>query len=281
MLLLNNQPIDSFIFPGGEFQLKLPTNIVEERAVLTWKPTQPSDIMFLVLAVNALKNMGILDIDLDILYLPYARQDRICSPGQANSLEAICNILDKLSLTFIRIWDVHNEIVTRQLFKETQVIFVETANIFARYKIFEIFHHLNINNLILCAPDEGAWERVEDVANEYHQAYPVVINKVRNPHTGKIMNMQWSPHNQTIEGWNVLIIDDICDGGATFNQAAQILREQGAINLYLYVTHGIFSNGLDLLKQNFKHIICHHVLHDDKFKSHDNLTILREFTNAA
>ncbi len=274
MLLLNNQPIDHFIFSGGEFQIRLPNDIQEERAILLWKPVDASEITFLALTVNALKNMGIWDIDLDILYLPYARQDRVCSTGESHSLEVIVKFLDNLELTTIRIWDVHNEEKTCELFENTHVCFLTAKDIFARFKILDDFE---LDNLILCAPDDGAYQRVSEVSNEHHQTTPVVIGKVRDPESGKITGMKWNPHNRDVEGWNILIIDDICDGGATFNQAAQILREQGAVNLYLYVTHGIFSKGLDLLQENFKHIICHHVLHDDKFQSTDRLTILREY----
>jgi ribose-phosphate pyrophosphokinase len=273
MLLLNGKPIDYFIFSGGEFQLKIPTTMIAERMILTWKPINASEITFLALAVNALKNMGIYDIDLDVLYLPYARQDRVCTPGEANSLEVICKFLDNLELTTIRIWDVHNEEKTLELFSETHVCSITAKDIFARFNIFEDF---DTSNLILCAPDDGAYQRVSEIADQFEFSIPVIMDKVRNMDTGKIEGMKWSQYNRCVEGWNVLIIDDICDGGATFLEAAQILREKGAVNLYLYVTHGIFSKGLDLLLANFKHIYCHHVLHDDKYQTSDRLTILRE-----
>lgn len=273
MLLLNNKPIDHFLFSGGEFQLKLPGKIDQERAILTWKPIDASEITFLALAVSALKNMGIWDIDLDILYLPYARQDRVCSHGEAHSLEVICSFLDKLGLTTIRIWDVHNETKTEELFPNTTVCFVTATNIFDRYRVLDDF---DLSNLIICAPDDGAYPRVADLCNYFDMTQPIVLHKERCPDTGRIIGMKSNKHNRCVDSWNILIVDDICDGGATFNQAAQILKEQGAANLYLYVTHGIFSKGLDLLQENFKHIICHHVLHDDKYQSTERLTILQE-----
>jgi ribose-phosphate pyrophosphokinase len=273
MLLLNNQPIDHFLFSGGEFQVKLPHKIDTERAILTWKPIDASEITFLALAVNALKHMGIWDIDLDVLYLPYARQDRVCSPGEAHSLEVMCHFLDNLGLTTIRIWDVHNEEKTEELFPNTTVCFVTATNVFDRYHVLDDF---DTSNLILCAPDDGAYGRVIDLCNYFDFAPPVSLHKVRCHETGRITNMNLDKYMRNIESYNILIIDDICDGGATFNQAAQVLKEHGAVNLYLYVTHGIFSKGLDLLQENFKHIICHHVLHDDKFQSTDRLTILQE-----
>jgi ribose-phosphate pyrophosphokinase len=43
-----------------------------------------------------------------------------------------------------------------------------------------------------------------------------------------------------------LIVDDICDGGRTFIELAKVLRPWTTGKIYLYVTHGIFSNGLDV-----------------------------------
>lgn len=278
MLLLNDKPIDSFIFSGGEIQLKISDEIKSERVILTWKPTNASEIVSLQLAVSALKCKGIHDIDLDILYLPYARQDRVCSPGEANSLEVICKLLSVLDVNVIRLWDVHNKDKTFDLLDDHCLVHLNAYDIFHRFKIFDM---INSPDIVLCAPDQGAEGRVMDISNQFNVFTPIYMSKIRCPESGKITSMKADKYNRCVEGWDILIIDDICDGGGTFLQAAQILREKGAANLYLYVTHGIFSKGLDLLEAQFKHIFCHHVLHDDKFKSTDKLTILREFPHVS
>ncbi len=51
---------------------------------------------------------------------------------------------------------------------------------------------------------------------------------------------------ELVKGKRCLIVDDICDGGATFVALARRLREAGAIEVSLFVTHGIFSKGKDL-----------------------------------
>lgn len=277
MLLLNNHPINHFLFPGGEFQLKLPHVLNSERAILTWKPIDASQIIFLALTVNALRNLKIYDIDLEILYLPYARQDRVCSVGEANSLEVICHFLDNLRVTTIRIWDVHNEQRTKELFHHTHVLFVTATHIFDRY---EILDNLDLGELIICAPDKGAYSRVDDLVN-YFSLPELCMSKERCLETGRIIGLKLNEFDRYLDSSAILIVDDICDGGSTFNQAAQVLREHGTGSLYLYVTHGIFSKGLDLLNANFKHIICHHVLHDDKFQTTDRLTILQEHHNVS
>lgn len=49
-----------------------------------------------------------------------------------------------------------------------------------------------------------------------------------------------------------MIIDDICDGGATFLAIAGQVKPA---HLTLIVTHGIFSKGLDALAEKFDSII--------------------------
>ena len=59
---------------------------------------------------------------------------------------------------------------------------------------------------------------------------------------------------------DMIIIDDICDGGATFINIAKELRKPGYMykdnKIYLIVTHGIFSKGTTKLSQYFDGIYC-------------------------
>ena len=55
----------------------------------------------------------------------------------------------------------------------------------------------------------------------------------------------------------MIIIDDICDGARTFINIAKAIREkQKDCELYLIVTHGIFSAGFGELSQYFDGIYC-------------------------
>lgn len=278
MLQVNGQQISYFTFPGGELQVHLPEFIKSERVVIKWKPKHSTDVMLLLLTVDALHCAKITDIDLEVIYLPYARQDRVCAPGEAFSLSVICRLLDFLDVTTIRLWDVHNEQMALELLKDTYVYHIDARDIFARFKIFDEF---DMDNLILCSPDQGANQRVMEIVNAFNLSIPVRLEKNRCPETGKILGMKYNVYNRDIKDYNVMVIDDICDGGTTFIEAAKLLREHGAENLYLYVTHGIFSKGLDNLLMHYKHIICHHVLDDDQYKSNDKLTILQGEENAS
>ena len=55
----------------------------------------------------------------------------------------------------------------------------------------------------------------------------------------------------------ILIVDDLCDGGATFIAEAKYLKKLFPdISLSLFVYHGIFSKGITILLEHFDHIYC-------------------------
>ena len=96
--------------------------------------------------------------------------------------------------------------------------------------------------LAIVSPDAGAIKKAFSVAK--HIGLPLVTaSKIRNVETGAITHTEIQNPNQ-VEGLDALIVDDICDGGRTFIELAKALRAQGASRVYLYVTHGIFSQGL-------------------------------------
>ena len=271
--------VKTFKFSGGELQIKLP-EIKTEGVLLEWKPTNSDDIMELLLTVNALKHEGITDIDLNIFYLPYARQDRVCAKGEAYSLEVIVQILDTLNISPIRIWDLHNSALTFHLLADSNSYIreIEQDDIFSRFKILDDF---DLNNLILCAPDAGASLKVSQIAERFKLGNPIHFVKIRSMDDGSIIDLKLKPNSRDVDSWNILVIDDICDGGQTFIEVAKVLKKLGAAKLFLYVTHAIFSKGLDELYKQYDHIYCHHVLHDNQFHNGQNLTILRHFNHVS
>lgn len=273
MLLLNDIPVPHFYFPGGEIQIRLPQEISTEEVTLTWLPKNPSDVMLLMMTVNALKHRGIFDINLNCLYLPYGRQDRVCSDGEAFSLEVICSMLETLKLTVIRFWDLHNWDVTSELFSNHYLFEIEPVDIFERYRILDDF---DLYETKLCAPDKGASRKVQKIEDKFQLGTSVLCKKERDKETGIIQELKIDDHYSSPDDYIILVVDDICDGGRTFLELAKLLKDNGANDLCLYVTHGIFSSGVDELLKHYKHIYCHHTFHP-LLNDHENLTVLRKF----
>lgn len=86
---------------------------------------------------------------------------------------------------------------------------------------------------ILFFPDEGAMKRYSVPPINLPYAFGI---KKRDWSTGKILGLQLM-NSEVVKDNNVLIVDDICSRGGTFYHAANALKEAGAKNIYLYVTH--------------------------------------------
>ena len=82
-------------------------------------------------------------------------------------------------------------------------------------------------------PDEGAMKRYSGMADK-----PYVFGmKKRDWATGQIKGLDVAGATEFIEGNRVLIVDDICSRGGTFYHSAKKLKELGAKEIYLYVSH--------------------------------------------
>ena len=83
----------------------------------------------------------------------------------------------------------------------------------------------------------------------YGHTSTVVLDKVRDQLSGHITGMDFV-RKPEIDVKNVLIVDDICDGGRTFCEASKLLKKEFGCVVHLYVSHGIFSRGLEPLRKS-------------------------------
>lgn len=44
----------------------------------------------------------------------------------------------------------------------------------------------------------------------------------------------------SVNGKDVIIVDDVIDTGETINRVADLLKREGAKKIYVYATHGVF-----------------------------------------
>ncbi len=80
----------------------------------------------------------------------------------------------------------------------------------------------------------------------------VKCEKHRNTSTGQLSGFE--AYCDDLKGQPCIIVDDICDGGGTFLGIAEELKKKNAGDLYLVVSHGIFSKGLKDLASTFNAI---------------------------
>ena len=240
--------VKAISFPSGERHIQI-SNQGETSSVNRLQKSQSvqiranlntSDaILDLLLLENALLNINPeLIIDLLLPYLPYARQDRVCAAGQAFSMQVMSQLLKIQPKRSITVWDCHSKVGLDL----TQAINIPAEQLIAHCD--ELVELIQSPDTALVCPDNGAVPRTQAVAQYFNQSNVVYAHKNRDPLTGQITHMELV--TPFITQKTAVIIDDICDGGATFLQLSELLRGNGFEHIVLYVTHGVFSRGLQV-----------------------------------
>lgn len=253
-----NVRIEFLQFSGGERHIQLNPSLLnpsENSVQIKASLSNSTDVMDYLLLENVLLQQGI-QLAVEIPYFPYARQDRICAQGQAFSLDLMTKLLNSNTeqyvgqLQEIVVWDCHSQATLELLRANTtfqNVVNIEPIQIIQQSEA--LMQILLAEHTVLVCPDTGATQRTQAIANginaQRQQAIDIIhCEKVRDASTGKIKATQ--VRSADLTGKTAVITDDICDGGATFIGIAQQLRRLNCQNIILYVTHGIFSKGLDV-----------------------------------
>lgn len=232
----------SFIFSGGEVQIKLSPFMEiprDNNIKIKTRLLSSDDIMELLLVNDALDRIyPDCNFELYLYYFPYARQDRVCVEGEAFSLEVMCRLINSMGFTKVHVSDVHSSVIKRLL-----------DNIFEREQwqyVIDVIDKFDIpvDDLLFVAPDAGAVHKMEHICRWYRKNQ-INAKKIRDPDTGNII--ETTVDVDDFKGQDILICDDIADGGMTFYYLSKLLKAKNCGKIYLYITHAIFPNGPDKL----------------------------------
>ena len=241
-------------FPAGERGVKIDSQYEFQEAYIELTYKSSDDLIDLALLVDALREIGVTNITLEIPYFPYARQDRKCNYGESHSLRVICNFINSLGLSKIYVTDPHSTVL-ESLFP-AGVLDILPQHI-------ALSNSVNLSdNYVLCSPDAGALKKIYS-ASKIANNKVIEAGKARDVSTGEIVSscILQGPSVNEIQGYKILVVDDLCDGGKTFIELAKVLNaEYPGIELELYVTHGIFSKGKEILYEYFSKIHCYNDL---------------------
>lgn len=260
-ITINKQPIKTFTFSGGEVHVSIMGGEFRAPFEIEAYLYSSDAVMRLIMTVDALKQSVVNAwIHLTIPYFPYARQDRVCNEGEAFGLEVMAKLINDLGCEKVTVVDPHSDVLKGLLHRCT---IVRQADILAGSVA-------DFRGLTLVAPDAGAKDKTTELA-KCLGLDAMFCTKTRDSKTGEITGTNIP--KGIVAGRDCVIVDDICDGGRTFIELAKALKADGVGELSLYITHGIFSKGLGVLREHFKHVYCYHSFN---YGASDFLTILKE-----
>jgi ribose-phosphate pyrophosphokinase len=162
-------------------------------------------------------------------------------------LGVFANFINSLAFDRIYTFDVHSNVSLQVMPQLLNLDPIEHYN-----EVGEVIDDIGQKDLLLIFPDFGAAKRYDPtkISKDIHWTS---ATKVRDAATGKLSGFEITSSVKFYK--KALIVDDICDGGGTFLGLGEEIRKiNPSIRLYLYVSHGIFSQGLDKLDKMFDNI---------------------------
>ncbi len=233
-------------YPCGQRQVVITMTSIPEDMQIEARLTNFQDLELIICATQSLRELGVKDIHLYTPYFLGSRSDRRFEIGDNHYLKTvICPIINSLNFASVAVLDPHSDVLEACLnnFKK------QTNHEFVKQALVQI-NNKTQDNIIFLSPDAGASKKIEKVAEYVHFKGDIITcSKERDIH-GKLTKTVIPPFNSKDK--DIIIIDDICDGGGTFINIAKELTPYISGKLYLVVTHGIFSKGFGELQQYFE-----------------------------
>ena len=236
---INGATYKVFKFPSGEVQVRL-TAFNHPYSNLTVKGSILSSdhIMELFQLVSILNRLGIKTSDMKLImpYCAYSRQDRVCNPGEALSMQVFAKMINSLGFGSIETHDNHSDVATALLDNCTNI------------SVERIINFVDAKYDYLISPDAGANKKVLKCSQKF-QIPMLRADKVRDTKTGEIKETKiYADKRQLKSNKTVLIIDDICAGGRTFKELTKAIKDLSPeCEVHLFVTHGFFNNSVEVI----------------------------------
>jgi len=254
-------------FPAGEEYVVLHGDVAIESirhsdqaisVVVSLNSATSKEIMRACLIADALKQLNSdIYVKLSMSYVPYGRQDRVCKTGESFSLNFFADMI-KLRFDFVEYIDPHSSITN-------DVFIVDERTLLNPFEqdhldVYSVWYNkgfdpIKFSNLefgseeLVIAPDKGAFGRAQEFAHKFLDTDPIYMEKERKD--GKVIYHDSDELKHVGEGSTVWVVDDICDGGATFISLAKELDKYNPSIKILVVSHGVFSNGLTELLEHY------------------------------
>jgi ribose-phosphate pyrophosphokinase len=227
---LNVKTVDVSLktFPDGEYSLRFEDAVVNQELVIVQTTEQPQDsnVMQLLIMLDAAKDLGAKKVTAVVPYLAFARQDKRFLTGEAISALTLIKLIEACKIDKFVTVNIHSENILKN-FK------VPTMNLSAITLLANHFKKRGLSGAFSLSPDKGAIGLAKEADNILGGGCGW-LKKERDRYTGEI---QIEEKRLNVKGRDVIVFDDIISTGGTVARATKILNNQGARRVYVACVH--------------------------------------------
>lgn len=226
-------------FADGEISVVVDESVRGQEVYVIQSVSDPvnTNLMELLIMVDALRRASAKTINVVMPYYGYARQDRKARSREPITAKLVADLLQDDRIDRLITIDLHAPQV--QGFFDIPVDHLRAAMTFVNY-LKE--HHLD-DDVVIVAPDHAGVSLVRRFA-EHMGGVPIAIVDKRD-------NSNREHKNESVpealigkvKGKTAIIVDDIVDTGTRITNSAELLKKKGAKNVYAVATHPVLSKG--------------------------------------
>jgi ribose-phosphate pyrophosphokinase len=249
----------SLTFYGGEPHLQINVDNVQEAVygsdlIITQRYTCINDLMKIILAADAARNLGFKNIKLILPYFPAARQDRVCNEGEPLTVKVFADMINSCGFEQVIILTPHSEVAPALI--NNVVVLDELEFVEAAVQI--ACPHRDDTTINVVCPDAGAGKRVGKIAQYLATKFPnnkinlIRCEKVRDVRDGSLK--EFHVQADDLGGYPTIIFDDIVSMGGTFIGLGEVLKQKNCGKLMLFVSHVDCEEGLNKMADYFDHV---------------------------
>lgn len=270
MINLDGDTIYFKQFNDGSLRLNLSPRAGYVRSCITWLYDDDVEMSYLWFIVHHLREKYEASrIILEMPYCPHSRMDRCKENEEVFTLKYFCNFINSLHFDQVRIFDPHSDVAPALL-----------NNVRVEMPEYELSHIMSWHsNATIFFPDAGAAKKYKYLIGNKSFAFG---NKDRDWSSQNINSLQIMGAHEQIANHDILIIDDIVSRGSTIYLAASQLKEMGAKDIYVYISHcentvlGPHINGSSLL--DIPNLITKlYTTNSIYTETHNKIQIIKEF----
>ena len=221
-------------FSDGEISVKIDETIRGADVFIIQSTSQPvnDNLMELLIMIDAMKRASAGRITAVMPYYGYARQDRKARARDPISAKLVANLITTAGADRVLTMDLHCAQI--QGFFDIPLDHLVGVPLLTNY--YREKYGDDLDNFVAVSPDLGSVGRTRAFATKLE--IPIAIIDKRRPkaNVSEIMNIIGN-----VEGKKVILVDDMIDTAGTIANAANALKERGAIEVDACCTHAVLS----------------------------------------
>lgn len=259
-------PVDIRRFSDGEIYARIRES-VRGSDVYVVQPTSPDanlNLMEMLIIIDALKRSSPKNITAVMPYYGYSRQDRKAKAREPISAKLVAKMVEAAGADRVMTIELHVD--------QVQGFFdIPSDNLDIRPLHAGCIISKKLKNIVMVAPDVGAAKRARLIAEILH-APIAIVDKRRDEHG--IVRVEHVIGD--VNGKTAIIVDDIIDTAGTITEAAVILKNQGAKEVYVLATHAVLSEpAIERLKNSeIKEVIVSNTINLPKEKRISKINVI-------